>query len=666
MHSTWKIFLIFMFFFGVKSQCFKRTKPVTGYVPGVAGMSSINKTNCVNDVILENPFLSNPLECARPCSELGRPKTCYYNFVIERYPVLSGACDHCTPDTATNSICADCQCVPADGVPRMALTINRMMPGPSIQVCLGDLIVVDVKNKIAEDGITIHWHGVFQKDYQYYDGVPFVTQCPIVAGSTFRYQFAANNPGTHFYHAHTGLNKMDGVFGTLVIRTPRKQDPNRKYFDTDYSSHVVIISDWMNEGSTERFPGRSASGTGPTGQIPDSLLINGKGQTNFNGSTTNTSLEVITVEPNTRHRFRLINSFCSVCPGQITIEGHNLTVIETDGQPIKPINVTSIVSSAGERYDFVVETNQPPGAYRIQLRGLQLCNDTQQLGILQYAGASNESITNETLSSGIILNPSGVDCDNNPEEICISKLKSGTPIDEGLTQPETDLQFYIPVGFINYDTKDLFQPNRYDTFLSAVPPAVSAATLDGIIYANPPSPLISQISDIPSDQVCNSQNLPSKCNGNCSCTNTLKFPLNSTVEIILVDSSQLPNISHAFHMHGYAYRVISMGQPFGPNPTNSTISVDYVKQLDENGGIKRNSDGPGKDTLAVPNNGYAVLRIRANNPGFWFFHCHFVYHQASGMEMVLKVGEQKDLPPVPPNFPKCGNFQNPIKDILKS
>ena len=69
----------------------------------------------------------------------------------------------------------------------MALTINRMMPGPSIQVCLGDLIVVDVTNKIAEDGITIHWHGVFQKDYQYYDGVPFVTQCPIVAGSTFRY-----------------------------------------------------------------------------------------------------------------------------------------------------------------------------------------------------------------------------------------------------------------------------------------------------------------------------------------------------------------------------------------------------------------------------------------------------------------------------------------------
>lgn len=82
-------------------------------------------------------------------------------------------------------------------------------------------------------------------------------------------------------------------------------------------------------------------------------------------------------------------------------------------------------------------------------------------------------------------------------------------------------------------------------------------------------------------------------------------------------AAQLLNISHPFHMHGYAYRVLSMGQPFGPNMANQnvTISVDYVKQLNENGEIKRNFDGPGKDTLSVPSNGYAVLRIRADNPG---------------------------------------------------
>lgn len=34
--------------------------------------------------------------------------------------------------------------------------------------------------------MTLHWHGLLQKGYQYYDGVPMVTQCPIMAGSTFR------------------------------------------------------------------------------------------------------------------------------------------------------------------------------------------------------------------------------------------------------------------------------------------------------------------------------------------------------------------------------------------------------------------------------------------------------------------------------------------------
>lgn len=62
-----------------------------------------------------------------------------------------------------------------------------MIPGPSIQVCQGDKVVIDVENHIEGMEVTIHWHGVWQRGSQYYDGVPFVTQCPIQEGSTFRY-----------------------------------------------------------------------------------------------------------------------------------------------------------------------------------------------------------------------------------------------------------------------------------------------------------------------------------------------------------------------------------------------------------------------------------------------------------------------------------------------
>lgn len=45
----------------------------------------------------------------------------------------------------------------------------------------------------------------------------------------------------------------------------------------------------------------------------------------------------------------------------------------------------------------------------------------------------------------------------------------------------------------------------------------------------------------------------------------------------------------------------------------------------------------------------------------WLFHCHFLFHIVIGMNLVLHVGTQADLPPVPPNFPTCGNHLPPIK-----
>lgn len=74
----------------------------------------------------------------------------------------------------------------------------------SLQVCEGDKVVIDVENRMEGQAASIHWHGIHQKGTQYSDGVPYVTQCPIQEGNTFRYQWAADNPGTHFWHAHSG------------------------------------------------------------------------------------------------------------------------------------------------------------------------------------------------------------------------------------------------------------------------------------------------------------------------------------------------------------------------------------------------------------------------------------------------------------------------------
>lgn len=48
-----------------------------------------------------------------------------------------------------------------------------------------------------------------------------------------------------------------------------------------------------------------------------------------------------------------------------------------------------------------------------------------------------------------------------------------------------------------------------------------------------------------------------------------------------------------------------------------------------------------RDTVYIPSRGYAVLRFRAENPGVWLFHCHILWHLATGMAMLVDV--QGDL-----------------------
>lgn len=55
------------------------------------------------------------------------------------------------------------------------------------KVCRNDYIIIDLQNEAEGLEASIHWHGIFQNGFQYFDGVPFLTQCPIPSTNTFRY-----------------------------------------------------------------------------------------------------------------------------------------------------------------------------------------------------------------------------------------------------------------------------------------------------------------------------------------------------------------------------------------------------------------------------------------------------------------------------------------------
>lgn len=122
--------------------------------------------------------------CARECRISGAPLVCNYTFIVEWYEAMSKACFDCP---RTYADCYRPHCIAADGMARSIVVINRMMPGPRLQVCFGDTIRVDVVNRLMGESTTLHWHGLHQRDTPHMDGVPMVSQCPIAPHTTFRY-----------------------------------------------------------------------------------------------------------------------------------------------------------------------------------------------------------------------------------------------------------------------------------------------------------------------------------------------------------------------------------------------------------------------------------------------------------------------------------------------
>ncbi len=125
-----------------------------------------------------------------------KPTICEYNFTIEWYSTLSKACYNC-PNNLTD--CERPDCVAANGIVRSIVVVNRMLPGPAIQLCKGDLVSVKVFNNLHySEATSIHWHGVTQKGTPYMDGTSMITQCPIISHTTFEYRYFSKAFVTNF------------------------------------------------------------------------------------------------------------------------------------------------------------------------------------------------------------------------------------------------------------------------------------------------------------------------------------------------------------------------------------------------------------------------------------------------------------------------------------
>nr|GAT51440.1 laccase [Mycena chlorophos] len=264
--------------------------------------------------------------------------------------------------------------VAPDGFNRSAVTADGTVPGPLITANAGDEISINVIDALTDETMllssTIHWHGLFQMNSSWADGVAFVSQCPIAQNDSFLYEFSTGTQtGTYWYHSHLSTQYCDGLRGPLVIYDPN--DPHADLYDVDDESTVVTLSDSHDLA------------------IPPTListLINGLGR--YAGGPTS-ELAVITVTQGQRYRLRLVSMSCD--PNFIfTIDNHTFTIIEVDGVNSQPLPVDAVQIYAAQRYSMVLNANQSVDNYWIRTvanGGTAGFDNGINSAILRYVGA---------------------------------------------------------------------------------------------------------------------------------------------------------------------------------------------------------------------------------------------------------------------------------------
>ncbi|KAF7342559.1 Laccase A [Mycena sanguinolenta] len=262
--------------------------------------------------------------------------------------------------------------VAPDGFTRQAVLVNGQAPGPLIVANKGDEFNLNVIDQLTNGTMllstSIHWHGFFQPNNSWADGVAFVTQCPIAANNSFLYTFPTNDQaGTFWYHIYD------------------PDDPHADLYDVDDDSTVITLADWCNT----------------LGNVPTliSTLINGLGR--YAGGPTS-QLAVITVTQGQRYRMRLVSMSCD--PNfTFTVDGHTMNIIAADSVNTQPLTVDSIQIFAGQRYDFVLTADQAVDNYWIRTvanGGTSGFANGINSAILRYTGADAiDPVTNATTST---------------------------------------------------------------------------------------------------------------------------------------------------------------------------------------------------------------------------------------------------------------------------
>ena len=522
-------------------------------------------------------------------------------------------------------------------------------------------VVVNVINDLGTEVLTIHFHGMHHTCNTWMDGAAFISQCPVHPSTSFTYRFIASPAGSHWYHGHIAYQRMDGLFGNLIVHSA---EPTHTYYPVNVmdwwhpTAEVIRTddSDRSNGGPGEYMQFLPLRRTGTDNVFVSrinhfSTLVNGRGRTTSKPKPF--PYEVFDVKKGEATRFHLVHSGAEH-PYEVSIDRHALTIVGLEAGPIKPLTVDSFIIVPGQSVEFELTPVKNQGHYWMRFVSLGESDGffTSPDGIIHEGRA----IIKYTNTEGV-KNPKSKPRKCKADHHC---LVFNCPLQ---SFPDHLNKRCIHLNSAESALAQQYLDERYG--LNCDPDEeyflhfdfVGLSSINARTFVTPSVPFSQDNDDdiVPCDD--------DECSTGCRCTNILKLPKGKVIQMVL--SNLLP-INHPIHLHGHSFAVLKQGFGTIDNTTGRSISVnsDY-KCNDENCySTSWNGDSPEmktsfppiRNTVGVPGGGYSVIRFRSDNLGYWFLHCHFPFHLDLGMALVMQVGEKEDITPPPNGFPTCGNF----------
>ncbi|KAJ6423990.1 hypothetical protein OIU84_024878 [Salix udensis] len=500
------------------------------------------------------------------------------------------------------------------------VTVNGKFPGPRIVAREGDNLLIKVVNHV-QNNISIHWHGIRQLRSGWADGPAYITQCPIQTGQSYVYNY-------------TILAGID-------------QYP----FAKPYKEVPIIFGEWFNADTEAVISQALQTGGGPN--VSDAYTINGLPGPLYNCSANDTFK--LKVKPDKTYMLRIINAALND-ELFFSIANHSVITVDVDAVYVKHFETETLLIAPGQTTNVLLKTKPyfPNATFFMTARpyatGQGTFDNSTVAAILEYETPKTTHSSQISLKNLPLFKPTLPPLNDTAFAANFTrKLRSLANSQFPAKVPrQVDTRFFFTVGLGT-------NPCPKNQTCQGPNGTKFAASVNNVSFSMPTTALLQthffgKSNGVYSPDFPITPTSPFNYTGNppnntmvSNGTRLVVLPFNTSVELIMQDTSILGAESHPLHLHGYNFFVV--GQGFGNfDPNKDPAKFNLVDPVERN-------------TVGVPSGGWAAIRFLADNPGIWFMHCHLEVHTSWGLKMAWvvldgKLPSQKLIPP-PADLPKC-------------